>query len=193
MAFFSTILAEGVLQTRIYALYGQNKGVLTLMVACYAIATAISAWAAITDIIQAKSAVISVPRHVLCSFPTLSKNTFGLWLPPLIFESGLCIMALYKGIQTLSYVGGRRRRVSLMDILIRDSVLYFLIISVLYTTCFVMWMAAPVAYLEIPVGILVAMTCILGSRMIFNLRVAGVKQHTFAPENGVPLVVLERV
>ncbi|KAF9549178.1 hypothetical protein CPC08DRAFT_339187 [Agrocybe pediades] len=189
-AFCSTMLAEGVLQIRIYALYGRDKRVLSVMVLFYVITTAIAAWAITTDMIQATSVVIALPGVMVCDFPALSKHTFGLWLPPLAFESGLCIMVLYKGYQTFKYTAVKNRTVALIEILVRDSVMYYLILSMLYTACFVVWLTEPAPYLEIPGATAVAMSCILGSRMIFNLREAAVKRQTSSAQNVIPLVAL---
>ncbi|KAF4616416.1 hypothetical protein D9613_008245 [Agrocybe pediades] len=183
---------------RIYALYGRDKRVLSVMVLFYVITTAIAAWAITTDMIQATWVMV-------CNFPALSKHTFGLWLPPLAFESGLCIMVLYKGYQTFKYTAVKNRTVALIEILVRDSVMYYLIstfianayplfrnqrLSMLYTACFVVWLTEPAPYLEIPGATAVAMSCILGSRMIFNLREAAVKRQTSSAQNVIPLVAL---
>jgi hypothetical protein len=53
---------------------------------------------------------------------------FAFWLPIILFESLLCGLALYRGFQTFRAAGtlfqsGRH----LVAILIRDSVLYFLV------------------------------------------------------------------
>ncbi|KAG6829505.1 hypothetical protein H0H87_011238 [Tephrocybe sp. NHM501043] len=79
-------------------------------------------------IIIAASAVPLTPEIAFCVPRHISKNFYAFWIPMLAFESLLCGLALYKGYETLrtaspSFRSGRH----LVSILIRDSVVYFLV------------------------------------------------------------------
>ncbi|KAF9536188.1 hypothetical protein CPC08DRAFT_771688 [Agrocybe pediades] len=59
-----------------------------------------------------------------------------------------------------------------------------------YATSLIVWLTVP-DYVEIPATITNAMNCILGSRMIFNLREAATKQETSSARTAItPLVGL---
>ncbi|KAF8993604.1 hypothetical protein BDQ17DRAFT_128569 [Cyathus striatus] len=89
----------------------------------------------------------------------------------LAFETLLCTLALIRGFQTFKAKGplfssGRL----LVGILIRDSVLYFLVICVTYLSCLLVWISSPISLLEVPIGFSVAMSCVLGNRIVLNVR-----------------------
>ncbi|KAF4616440.1 hypothetical protein D9613_008225 [Agrocybe pediades] len=100
------------------------------MVAFYIITNAIVAWPVITDGIQGHSTAISMGRGNVCVFPPFpADRSFSLFLPPIAFESGLCVMVLYKGYHTFRASSGKDRTLILMEILMRDSALYFLTVT----------------------------------------------------------------
>jgi len=55
-------------------------------------------------------------------------------------------------------------------ILIRDSVLYFLVMFAAYFTCLLVWACARSTLLEVPIAFSVAMSCCLGNRIVLNVR-----------------------
>jgi hypothetical protein len=86
-----------------------------------------------------------VPGITFCVAYGIPSYFYTFWIPMLAFETLLCGLALYRGFQTLMQDGqvfysGRR----LVNILIRDSVLYFLIMFATYLANLLFWIAAPV-------------------------------------------------
>lgn len=89
----------------------------------------------------------------------------------MVYESLLCGLALFRGFQTFqSSASPFRSGKYLVSILIRDSILYFLIMFATYLTNLLVWIVAPVNLTEIPVGFSVALSSIMGSRIIINMR-----------------------
>ncbi|KAJ7691049.1 hypothetical protein B0H17DRAFT_1063959 [Mycena rosella] len=169
------MIAEVILQMRLYALYFLNKKVLALMVATFIVSSASSAviMGKVLSGITARSLALSLPgKNVIFCVPSgVPDYFFAFWVPIIGFESLLCGLALYRGFQTFRASGspfqsGRH----LVAILIRDSVLYFLVMFATYFTNLLVWASAPTNLLEIPIAFSVALSCCLGNRMILNVR-----------------------
>ncbi|EKM76900.1 hypothetical protein AGABI1DRAFT_93821 [Agaricus bisporus var. burnettii JB137-S8] len=171
------MLAEVILQTRLYALYSLNNRILALMVSMFLLSSGLSAVVmgkVLADMsISATRFSFDGIEDAFCVPQNISPNFFLFWVPLLVFESLLCGMAVYKGYQsfkagaTMLHSGSR-----LLSILIRDSVLYFIIIASAYLACLLLWILARQTLLEIPIGFTVAMSCVLANRVILNVREA---------------------
>ncbi|KAF9041395.1 hypothetical protein BJ165DRAFT_282735 [Panaeolus papilionaceus] len=166
------VLAEGIMQMRIYALYSLSKRVLALMLIGFVTSVITSSWVvhSVLDNVTASAAII--PNGKFCVLSNVSRF-FLFWVPVVAFECLLCALAIIKGVQTFRSHGslfddGRR----LIGILIRDSALYFVVITAAYTTCLVMWATQPTSRLELPIGFTVAMSCVLANRTMLNVRQA---------------------
>ncbi|KAG5652404.1 hypothetical protein H0H81_005098 [Sphagnurus paluster] len=97
----------------------------------------------------------------------------------LAFETILCILALFKGYETFRsssspFHSGRH----LVSILLRDSLLYYFVMFATYLTNLLVWAIASQNLLEIPIGFSVAMSCVLGNRIILNVRSVNKEQRT---------------
>jgi hypothetical protein len=165
------MIAEVILQMRLYALYFLNKKVLALMVTTFIISSASSA-VIMGKVLSGITAVSHpLPGLAFCVPVGVADYFFAFWIPIIGFESLLCGLALCRGIQTFrasgsQYQSGRH----LVAILIRDSVLYFLVMFATYFTNMLVWVTAPSNLLEIPIAFSVALSCCLGNRMILNVR-----------------------
>ncbi|KDR69380.1 hypothetical protein GALMADRAFT_145431 [Galerina marginata CBS 339.88] len=97
---------------------------------------------------------------------------YKLWLPPLAFDSLLFFLALFRGFRSFKddsspLFWGR----SLFDIMVRDSIFYFLIISISYVACIVVWFKQPGGVsVEAPASFSIVMASILSNRMVLNIR-----------------------
>ncbi|CAA7268893.1 unnamed protein product [Cyclocybe aegerita] len=166
------MLAEGILQIRLYALYSLNKKVLVLMLSLFIISSATSGWIMGSALSKISARAIELPRGGKFCVPSGVSDTFyTFWIPMLAYEFLLCMLALIRGFQTFKTNGslfqsGRQ----LVGILVRDSVLYFLVICSTYLTCMLVWLLAPTSLLEVPVGFSVAMSCVLANRVVLNVR-----------------------
>jgi len=64
----------------------------------------------------------------MCQFTHLLANTYAIWIPELGFETILCGLVLFRGYETYkAEILFRDRGRLLLEIIIRDSVLYFLL------------------------------------------------------------------
>jgi len=165
------MVAEAILQIRIYALYSLSKKVLALMLIPYVVCSACSAWMIASELSSTAVTAVVPAEGSFCLPSHIPRRFFRFWIPMLSFESLLCALALFQGFRTFRSDGsvfssGRR----LVSILIRDSILYFLVIFVTYLTCLLIWAIARRSLIEVPVGFSVSMACVLTNRMVLNVR-----------------------
>jgi hypothetical protein len=165
------MIAEVILQMRLYALYFLNKKVLALMVATFIVSSASSAVIMGTVLNGITAHSHPILGTTFCVPFGVPDYFFAFWIPIIGFESLLCGLALYRGFQTFRASGslfqsGRH----LVAILIRDSVLYFLVMFATYLTNMLVWISATPNLLEVPIAFSVALSCCLGNRMILNVR-----------------------
>ncbi|TFK33408.1 hypothetical protein BDQ12DRAFT_691220 [Crucibulum laeve] len=167
------MIAEIILQMRLYALYSLNKKVLVLMSSSFIIASAAAAtiMGSVLMKITASAVVLPGTAGMFCVPSGVSDKFYTFWIPMLAFETLLCALALVRGFQSFTSDGPLfRSGRHLVSILIRDSVLYFLVICATYLTCLLVWISAPTSLLEVPIGFSVAMSCVLTNRVVLNVR-----------------------
>jgi len=162
---------EVVLQFRLYALYFLSKKVLLLVFTTFFFVSVASA-----TMMGAFLAEISVVSYNLdgvsfCVAKNITGHFYAFWIPILFYETFLCGLALLRGWHNFQsaplsiFFSGRW----VFETLIRDSVLYFLIIFVTYLVNLVLF-AKPSNLVEVPIGFAVAMSCVMGNRLLLNVR-----------------------
>jgi len=165
------MIAEIILQARIYALYLLNKKVLALMLTCFVASSTCAAvimGRALSNITAVSELIPGMPFCIPLDVPP---RFYTFWIPILAFETLLCALALGRGIQTARAERGTFRfRRDLVNILVRDSVLYFLVILATYLTNLVVWSTQSEYLIEVPIAFSVAMSCVMGNRIILNVR-----------------------
>jgi len=166
------MIAEVILQMRLYAMYSLNKKVLAVMGGCFVGAMAASAVIIGTVLAKIKATAFTLtPNLIICAASHIPHHFFAFWIPMLAFETLLCGLALYRGYETFQSSGSRfRTGRQLVSILIRDSILYFLVMFATYLTNLLVWIVASQNLLEIPVGFSVALSCVMGNRIVLNVR-----------------------
>ncbi|KJA21582.1 hypothetical protein HYPSUDRAFT_87987 [Hypholoma sublateritium FD-334 SS-4] len=166
------LLAEAILQMRLYALYSLNKKVLVLMLSCWVLCLGISAYVMYTVLAKLTVTAMTIPNGMFCVPGNVSPHFYTFWIPMLAFEALLCTLAVIRGLRTYRsnrtsiFHSGRE----LVAILIRDSLIYFVVIGAAYLTCLLVWVIAPVGLLDAPVGFSLAMSCVLANRVVLNIR-----------------------
>lgn len=135
---------------RIYAIYHENKSVLRLMLASFLVCSTTSAiimgmslrgirgatafsvkiWM-FTKVPTTLATPVDVPDGKFCDGLGMLPHFYAFWIPFLLFDTLLCILALIHGyrdykegdrnIAALKYFNQQR----LSEILVRDSIIYF--------------------------------------------------------------------
>lgn len=113
---------------RLYALYFLNKKVLAVMILGFIISSTLSAVVMGTILSGITAHAHAVPGVRFCIPNQIGDHFFLFWIPVLCFESLLVALALFRGFQgALSDGSLFRSGRALVNVLIRDSVLYFLV------------------------------------------------------------------
>ncbi|RXW14853.1 hypothetical protein EST38_g11004 [Candolleomyces aberdarensis] len=137
-------------------MYSLNKIVLAVMVVSFLASTATSGWIMHSVLAQISAKSINIPHGTFCVPTGVSDKFYTFWIPMLAFECLLCTLALIRGFQAFVTDGSLfRAGRHLVRILLRDSVLYFLVVD---------------CGSEVPIGFSVAMSCVLANRIILNVR-----------------------
>ena len=81
------------------------------------------------------NAIELVPGRKLCALPVLPRAIGAIWMPPLVFEAILCSLVVHRGYPASRMARSLRQKgIILIDVILRDSLIYFLM-SVTYI-CF---------------------------------------------------------
>ncbi|KAI1798266.1 hypothetical protein LXA43DRAFT_1107223 [Ganoderma leucocontextum] len=190
---FMFVIAELILQLRLYALYFRDKRILALTTfvsvgaavgASYVMGNALS-------FITTYAIRLPLSNTTVCVPFGLPGDFYAFWVPMLVSESVLCGLAIYRG--SYSYRPGANVMQSgkrIIEILVLDSVFYFVIhdrlvleegeladaefvptsIFATYLMNTIIFLTRPGAEVEIPVGFAVALSSVMSSRLCLNVR-----------------------
>uniref|UniRef100_A0A8H8CH81 Uncharacterized protein n=1 Tax=Psilocybe cubensis TaxID=181762 RepID=A0A8H8CH81_PSICU len=155
------------------------------MAVLFTLTSSIGAWIIATDI--PPTSAVQIPGGTFCVPRTANHRFFRFWIPALSYEILLCAMALYISFKTFRATGSfMARSQSLVQVLIRDSVFYFLIISATYIFCMTWWAHAPIGLVEAPIGFSIAMSSVFASRILFHLRDVATSDRTPVYRGSLP-------
>ncbi|KDR74069.1 hypothetical protein GALMADRAFT_250803 [Galerina marginata CBS 339.88] len=165
------MIAEVILQMRIYALYDLDKRILTVMTVCFVVSWSISAWIMGRALSSFTAYAYPLPGGSICDPIGLGPYLNMFWVPMLLFESLLCGLALYQGFRSHRLDGSFfERGRQLIGVLVRDSLIYFLVILTTYLSCVIFMVSAPSYLLGVPVAFSIAMPSVLSNKLILNIR-----------------------
>jgi len=165
-------LAQLILQLRLYALYNRSKKILALMLGTFIAALAASSTLLGLSFVGSNS----VPSHMIPGLPFCVPGGdlhlfYTFWIPLLISESLLCGLAVYRGIYLHRLHGSTFRSGNrLVEFLIRDSVVYFLVVFAIYFGNTFVFIFAAEPIWECTAIFTVALSYVLGNRLLLNVR-----------------------
>jgi len=177
-----------IMQFRIFAMYKRSRSISIFVAVCF-----------IGEVIAMSSILAYSYKHIdavseplsqvhICTPINVPSYFYAFWLPIISFECILLLLALWIGGQHIFELWTLRQWDSerVISILLRDSIFYFLATLAAYTTNAVLWLTYPAIWIEIPTGFSISTTCIMGCRMLLNLRGACYSSETFY-DDGVAL------
>ncbi|KAF9546823.1 hypothetical protein CPC08DRAFT_374568 [Agrocybe pediades] len=185
------ILAQAILQLRVYALYTKNKRVLCTMGILFILS--ISLATIVMGSILSRLKVLSIPVPLLGRFCQIdthrSSESYAFWIPAIAFDNFLSALAIYKSFRLRKSFAKpvfHQTGEKMVEIFFRDSAIYFCLITATYVTCMVMWVVVP-QHTEVPLGFAFAFPCVVSNRMVLNLR--GIRQRSEAQNtiNATPM------
>ncbi|KDQ60221.1 hypothetical protein JAAARDRAFT_109238, partial [Jaapia argillacea MUCL 33604] len=163
-------LVQILMQFRIHALYNRSLLISIVLLSCFLIQVVVIAVFLVFDIRELEVTATPAPTIKFCAIARVPSFFYGLWIPIMTFESILFALALYKSACRLrSRVPDGWTGVSLLDVMIRDSVLYFFVTFAAYLTNAVVWFALPPEWIEITEAFSLSLTCIMGCHLLLNL------------------------
>ncbi|EGO27239.1 hypothetical protein SERLADRAFT_406402 [Serpula lacrymans var. lacrymans S7.9] len=181
---------QGSLQLRIYAMYRRSNRLLLAMFAGFLVQLAATATLLAINLrsggptIPTSEPIPGLPWK-MCAESRLGGSITAIYIPILSFEFMLFALALRAGIthmQNMRQIVGKWEANSLMKILVKHSIFYFLlpkalnpIISVV-SACAIetaLWLSLPSIYMEISEAFVMASVVIAGARMVINFREVG--------------------
>ncbi|KAF7979487.1 hypothetical protein HWV62_42325 [Athelia sp. TMB] len=169
--FIAVIVAEIILQLRIYALYFLNKKVMFFVGSFFVLSLAAAGTIMGLVLSNFSTNAETIAGLNFCMPSDVPRYIYAYWIPIITFESLLCGMAILRAVQGFrhhepSFISGTR----LITILLRDSIVYFLIIFLTYLVNLLLWSTGILGLIEVPVGFTMAMSCVMGSRLVLNVR-----------------------
>jgi len=162
-AFVANLSAEVILQARIYAVYECSRKILVAMVIlCMVEAVSVLT---INGLGIPEGQTLRPSGSTGCYDLGIRDFYFLLWVLGLMFQTILFFLMLYK--TWMAYKDEWRS--PLLNLIARDSVLYFLPIFTLFlVNCLICVLAPDMS--EVTWGWSVAMACTLGSHLLLNMR-----------------------
>ncbi|KAF4616795.1 hypothetical protein D9613_008250 [Agrocybe pediades] len=150
------------------------------MLVGFVLSMGFSTWIFVLDVLSAHSSATPIPWPTggdTCVFPTLPPRAYVLWIPILVFEAFLCALVVIRGIKTFkSEISQYSRMTAILNVMVRDSVIIFIALGITYLACLVVWLKEANSTIEIPSGFTVAMSCVLGYRVLLNAREAAARK-----------------
>ncbi|KAI0356920.1 hypothetical protein OH77DRAFT_1588791 [Trametes cingulata] len=159
---------EIILQLRIYAMYHKNKWLALFNAAFFF--SEITVMLIVYNYGISVGTTLATPPGLTGCYGITTSYLFSIWIPGLIFEMWLVVLAIWKAIERARegiVVNGQR--LDLLALLIRDNVIYFVVIALGLLTNTIMWFAAPDGLAPAAVSLSHASMIVSGTRLLLNL------------------------
>ncbi|PVG03956.1 hypothetical protein CPB86DRAFT_793307 [Serendipita vermifera] len=167
---------ELILGFRVLALWNRNKIVLGIVAFAFfaEIATMLGILTSTYVNMGAVSTIIPGVPYKACVPLNITPYFFAFWLPPLGYESIVFLLAATKGYMTIRHAFTnftfRATGSRLLEVMIRDSLWYFLLIIACDVACSVIWLKGPDSLLQAVVGFGLVIPSVAASHLLINLR-----------------------
>ncbi|KAI0065057.1 hypothetical protein BV25DRAFT_127093 [Artomyces pyxidatus] len=167
--FIGGTLAQVILLLRVRALYDNRYVTVSLLVGL--VMTMGTCGTIMGTSLHEKSTFLIIAEpDTFCVLDNIPPYLPAFFIPSLVFESWLGALAIYKWIKEVGVtLASPRIAPALLQVLVRDSVTYFIVMSSLYILNGLIWLKTP-ALLDLPATFLLAFSCVMGNRLILNLR-----------------------
>ncbi|CAE6472768.1 unnamed protein product [Rhizoctonia solani] len=171
----TNMTVEIIILVRIAAMYSQDKRI-TYPVIVLFFAQAIG-MASIIGMSFAKMQATHEPvaGFHICALIGVPEGMYIYWATNLAFETVLFSLAIIKAYQHVSRQRGLRPSWSgprILSVLVRDSILYFLVIFVTYIMNLVSWSTGGSGIYQLAIALAIALRASMGSRLLLNVREA---------------------
>ncbi|KAL5511251.1 hypothetical protein ACEPAH_4466 [Sanghuangporus vaninii] len=173
------LMAHLTLELRLYAMFNKSKKILILLVVGTTAVVACMFGLFIEILEEEEVEFINLgeaPELHMCVKTNVPYLVRIFWIPILAGEALLVSLAVYKGLQTQMQLPNQnewwseRAPYGFLRFLVRDSVLFFLMVSAPFLATELVWVIAGSDYIEVPVGFAIASSSIWSQRLLLNIR-----------------------
>ncbi|KIJ60035.1 hypothetical protein HYDPIDRAFT_32614 [Hydnomerulius pinastri MD-312] len=170
-------LVQFILQMRLYALYNHSRKLLYLMGGAYIVEIATMSTILVIANVIANTVNEPASGIFICDDLNTPKIFYSFWLAPLVFESILCLLAIWIGIQRSKehFRPASIRGTRLVNVVIMGNVGYFVGILLACIVNAAMWQNLSSQWMEVPEGFFQAIEIIAGCRLILHTRSAATR------------------
>ncbi|GJJ14285.1 hypothetical protein Clacol_008549 [Clathrus columnatus] len=114
---------------------------------------------------------VALPRYVAL-----------FWVPPIIIETLSVILVVYKALNHYRNGGAKEWAGSrFMYSIVRYSIIYFVGVLAVYIANFIIWVQFQVPRLELLIPLTFSLPCVMGNRMLLDLRAVFYADHNLVP------------
>ncbi|KAF5340164.1 hypothetical protein D9757_015210 [Collybiopsis confluens] len=183
---------EGILITRVYGIYDNNNKLLRVLCIYLAGTVATSIILITLPFRGAQFTSQPAPGVHVCTTVLPPQNIWSFWIPILAYETTLFLLVLFRVLQHCLEENPCKLEFTtrILNIVVRDSLAYFLVVLIAYTINALVWrFASPELFLVLH-GITLASITIAATRMIINLKEegpAGQKKRDSTAQSGIEL------
>ncbi|KAL5530921.1 hypothetical protein ACEPAG_3797 [Sanghuangporus baumii] len=194
VAYWATfILIEYVLLMRVLALYSRGKTTTLCLRALFALEAIYTLALLVYVVVYEKVGVLHLSDGLsLCGGvgdnKVIPKTYAAAWVPPMVYDLILMSLSLYKAVQFWRESPGSTA-VDLVKVVIQDQAMYFVLLIV-NTSAQILSEVLKSSTLTDFLGVLgnPLMLCVLGSRLVVNMKEAGEKGENGGSNGGIATV-----
>ncbi|KAK7060956.1 hypothetical protein VNI00_000691 [Paramarasmius palmivorus] len=179
-------IVELILQLRIYAMYNKNKILTIFNAIIYVIEIVVML--AVYNIGIKQGTTFATPPGLTGCYGITTKYLFSIWIPGLAFEFWLVVLAMGKAISRArrgTTLNGKK--VDLLSILVRDSIVYFILVAAGLLVNTILWLAGPDGLAPAAVSLSHAAMFVGGSRLSLNVREAFYREESMRTQTQTSL------
>ncbi|KAG8748670.1 hypothetical protein FRC10_000061 [Ceratobasidium sp. 414] len=185
-AFSRLTRKQVIIQVRIAAMFSQDRRVLIPMVLLFFVQAIGMATIIGTVFENMQAGHEPVPGFRACTLKRVPSRVFMYWVTNLSFEAILFSLAVFKAWQ--NFTGGKGTKPSwsgphILNILVRDSILYFSVIFVTYVMNLAAWSTRGGSVYQLAIALAIALRTSMGSRLLLNIREAYYRCEIVLSEN----------
>ncbi|KAA1473579.1 hypothetical protein DENSPDRAFT_840040 [Dentipellis sp. KUC8613] len=163
-------IAQVLLILRLRAMYLNDRIVTITMFVAFGLSM-ISCTVIVREALrQISVTVMEIPGRKFC-VPSKAPLFFSAYfIPVYLLETLLVVLAVVRWIREVGYISPTSSLAPMfLRNLVCDSVIYFLVMAMAYAMNILLWIFKP-EVLELPIAFVSSMACVMGDRLIFNIR-----------------------
>jgi hypothetical protein len=175
--FLMNITVQVILLMRILAMYGRTRKIMIATIVPFLMEVTTMATILGFAFSGLKAGSNPAPNIHFCFLPHVPPFLYAYWITNLCYEAFLFSLAVYKAWLVLklhrdiSPTNGHWSG-SLYNLLVRDSVIYFVLVGITYFVNVLGWTLLPASLYQLSIAFTISLRSVLASRLLLNIRSA---------------------